>query len=880
MSTESLKSENSSSQVQAASHLATSSAPSKVSTRPISTDVINVLQILGKEIETLNKRDENVLLRRQDYQELSFIRRLFKSDNDIKTEEIAIANDLIKLKVPLQNQKDKFIKEYEKATNNQEKGQIQFKIANICVKLGEKRNAVEAYKEARKYGFNEAEEYLPAAEELFKATLQEERRIIEIVDAFAPKKIREDRYYKRGTMIAHRNLQPITKILDNEKITKIKTNQFADTQERGVIFFNTLKGIGKELSKHSPDNMLEGQKGSNPTYETFISKEGDIVIQDKSKKSGAGATKHVYTSMNLKNTESLVSFGFSESFDLADFDKEQNILKALNNAGAKNIMKPIKDIGILVQQKHHLVEQLFTIEGNMSERLEIMQGIANGLAGIHKKGFIHNDLKPANFFYEIDKDGKLIGKIGDFGSAFTFGHPDSFYGATKTHAAPEVLTGQKISQASDCFSFGVCLFQSATSDHYERLHKGRDVKELFQNKSQPQIDFEIDEQINFLRLALNPDAIMKEINNRQEIIRENEDKLSEIDSDTGSILLLEEHNEKLKIKLEDLEKYKKLTPEQIQLAIKQLIVARKLIRRDPDERISAERAHLYLTQKDPIPKEISDLDNKSQNLIGKIKEEVILFAKSLQELQKAKDDKTENLTEYKKQSQKHLDRINKYLIQLNDNKFKINELSDNAKSNFEIVNTIKDLNIATIEDKDLELLLEKTNSYLQQKIQNEDQKSNYQIALKICDNFIKINDFVFSGNVPIKSTIQDLETLGLRDEENSKFYQPIIELYKKVHVVNKAIILLRKKSKIEKEGDIEFYTKNGTLSVEDKKQIKMLIKKIKSVKHQLESLQKEHTIKTGTNNEILDKITSSLIQAIENLEKSINKWDASGLQRV
>ncbi|MBA3721028.1 MAG: protein kinase [Parachlamydiaceae bacterium] len=882
MSTESINSNNNSSQIQAAPKKPLSTEPSQVSTPPsISQDILKKIQAFGKEIEELNKRDENILLSRQ----LVFGKRL--SDREIKTEEIAIANALITLKVPLQNQKDKLIKEYEKATNNQEKGQIQFKIANICVRLGEKRNAVKAYKEAINLGFKEAEEYLHAAEELFKTTLQEERRIIEIVDAFAPRKIREDRYYKRGTIIAHRNLQPITKILDSEKITKIKTNELADTQERREIFFNTLNGIGKELSKHSPDTLVRGQNGGNQSYETFISKEDsitkkrDIIIQDKAKKSGEGTTKRVYTAINLKTPESIVSFEFefSKNFTPSDLEREKNILKKLkeNENENPNIIDPYEDLGIVIQKKYDNVDELFEKNGNMSERLAVMQGIANGLAGIHKKGIIHMDLKPANFYYKKDKDNKLIGLIGDFGSAFDINKPPTKFTTTDKYLAPEVMAGSPVTTAADCFSLGISLFKSATSDHYDVLCSnqilgGEDGKdEQFRMKKQDQIDHEIEEQISFLNLALNKEEISKEIAQKKKEIQENEKHISNwklnLKTQWGKLKIIE--NEKLKIQLADLERYIELDPENIKLAVKQLVVARKLIRLDAEERISAETAHIYLNQETAIPKEIYELDNKSQDLINNIKDEIILFAKSI--LQFQEKNKTNNLSEYQKLSKTHLDRIKKYLLMLKENKlFNFNELSNKAKEFLKFIRVISKKNTTfNLEDMNLSKVF---NSYLQ--ISNN--KTDYQIFLAVRNNFMNINKFVFSEKVPMETTILDLQCLASKDQKNLQNYNKLIDLYKKLFSDDEDIALIRKNSKGIIIAGIGCYVMKDNISENDKKITEASINRIKEKIYSIKNEIRKMNISNPKNRDrFLNRTLSLLVQSVENLEISLKTWDSS-----
>lgn len=52
-----------------------------------------------------------------------------------------------------------------------------------------------------------------------------------------------------------------------------------------------------------------------------------------------------------------------------------------------------------------------------SENLAIFTDVINGMAEIHKNFILHRDLKPENIFIG-EKEGNLVGKIGDFGLAW------------------------------------------------------------------------------------------------------------------------------------------------------------------------------------------------------------------------------------------------------------------------------------------------------------------------------------------------------------------------------------------------------------------------------------------------------------------------------
>jgi len=96
------------------------------------------------------------------------------------------------------------------------------------------------------------------------------------------------------------------------------------------------------------------------------------------------------------------------------------------------------------------------------------------MAYLHNSHVIHGDLKPANIM--LDKGNTV--KIGDFGlskirlgasvsssaqAIRKVGIDTEALGYTVAYTAPETLQGNKISLASDIFSFAVMMWQCATS---------------------------------------------------------------------------------------------------------------------------------------------------------------------------------------------------------------------------------------------------------------------------------------------------------------------------------------------------------------------------------------------------------------------------------
>ena len=120
----------------------------------------------------------------------------------------------------------------------------------------------------------------------------------------------------------------------------------------------------------------------------------------------------------------------------------------------------------------------------------ILPGIINALDAIHQCGIIHNDIKPANLYWD-DNMQKVL--LGDFGSALLSKQRPNSY--TPAYAAPELLLNDVCRRASDWCSVGLTLATLLTGKRIVNADSVQMARKIWEKG----IRFECDDY-NFQRL--------------------------------------------------------------------------------------------------------------------------------------------------------------------------------------------------------------------------------------------------------------------------------------------------------------------------------------------------------------------------------------------
>jgi serine/threonine-protein kinase len=100
---------------------------------------------------------------------------------------------------------------------------------------------------------------------------------------------------------------------------------------------------------------------------------------------------------------------------------------------------------------HTLEEERPTDVGRV---VEIFRMVAEGLAELHRLGYVHADLKPNNIM--VDGPDRL--KIIDFGQSCPMGYAKERIQGTPDYMAPEQVRRGVLDQRTDVFGFGATLY--------------------------------------------------------------------------------------------------------------------------------------------------------------------------------------------------------------------------------------------------------------------------------------------------------------------------------------------------------------------------------------------------------------------------------------
>jgi serine/threonine protein kinase len=94
----------------------------------------------------------------------------------------------------------------------------------------------------------------------------------------------------------------------------------------------------------------------------------------------------------------------------------------------------------------------------VSKALDILLQVCSGLSYAHDQGIVHQDIKPANIFIQLDGRTKIV----DFGLSCPPGSIDCSLPGTIYYMSPEQIEGETVDERTDIYSFGIMAYEMLT----------------------------------------------------------------------------------------------------------------------------------------------------------------------------------------------------------------------------------------------------------------------------------------------------------------------------------------------------------------------------------------------------------------------------------
>ncbi len=182
---------------------------------------------------------------------------------------------------------------------------------------------------------------------------------------------------------------------------------------------------------------------------------------------GVGGMGAVYLArdLQLERDVAVKTLGRASVYQLMRLKAEARTMATITHPAAAQIY------GIEFWQGRPFLIVEFLSGGTLEDRLKdgpipplkalsTITGLADALAALHEKGFLHGDIKPSNIVYASNGSPKLL----DFGLARETDDTVTA-GGTLRFMSPEVLSGRPADEADDVWSLCVVLYEMVSGRH-------------------------------------------------------------------------------------------------------------------------------------------------------------------------------------------------------------------------------------------------------------------------------------------------------------------------------------------------------------------------------------------------------------------------------
>ncbi|WNE41260.1 MAG: Serine/threonine-protein kinase PknD [Mycoplasmataceae bacterium] len=235
-----------------------------------------------------------------------------------------------------------------------------------------------------------------------------------------------------------------------------------------------IKGLKIQL------RSIEQKRGKNVIFKWLI----NSVRSNLKNKNYEGKVEVLFKNLPIDKEEFLtelesIEFGLSKKISTDELNKIYQPRLELTESEKKNenLFQKKK------QKLNNLRSELTDLQDKLSIKNKLNQliNITQGLKDIHQKNLVHRDFHPGNILKGLEQTSCLITDLGLCKQADQISQEEKIFGVLP-YVAPEVLTGQSYSLASDIYSFGMVAYELLTGlpPYYDRAHDFRLGIEIFQ----------------------------------------------------------------------------------------------------------------------------------------------------------------------------------------------------------------------------------------------------------------------------------------------------------------------------------------------------------------------------------------------------------------
>jgi serine/threonine protein kinase len=212
---------------------------------------------------------------------------------------------------------------------------------------------------------------------------------------------------------------------------------------------------------------------------------------------GEGARSKLYA---VKDRQSGATYALKHVIFEEGRDKDDRFLRQVETewAALKELNHPAIRSGITLKRERPIVKMteialvLELIDSSTLEEapprhlrdyVRIFAEVAEGLAHMHEKGFVHADMKTGNIMMPEGRARSAHAKIIDLGQSCKTGTVKPRTQGSPGYMAPEQAAKEAIVEATDVYNFGCTMYRALTRDYAETVlvpgeSKARAVEEV------------------------------------------------------------------------------------------------------------------------------------------------------------------------------------------------------------------------------------------------------------------------------------------------------------------------------------------------------------------------------------------------------------------